>query len=120
MPPRAKEIIMFKNTVAAVTTVALGLLAAGTAQAASQEEWGHAAPTAAVSQQAQVPVKAEFAQGERPDYLAAPAGQLTRAQVNADTQRWMKGGLRQFGAGEGGALNYSQTRDALKAYGQAS
>ena len=106
---------MFKTTIAAV---ALGLLAAGAAQAASQEEWANPAPNQIVSasQQAYVAPKAVIEAGERPDYLAAPAGQMTRAQVNADTQRWMKDGLRQFGAGEGGALHYGQTRDALKAY----
>ena len=106
---------MIKTTIAAI---ALGLLTAGAAQAASQEEWANPAPNqiVAVSQKAYVAPQAVIAAGERPDYLVAPAGQLSREQVNADTQRWMQDGLRQFGAGEGGALHYSQTRDALKAY----
>lgn len=107
-----------------VAAVALGLLAAAGAQAASQEEWGSPAPNTLVgqgsSQSVHVAPKAQIEAGERPDYLgAAPGqakGQLTREEVKADTQLWMNDGLRQVGAGEGGALHIQQNRDALKAY----
>ena len=105
-----------------IAIAALDLSAAAGAHA----EWASPNPAEIVaqgqaSQKAYVAPKAVIEAGERPDYLAAPAGQLTREQVNADTQRWMKDGLRQFGAGEGGALHYRQTREALKAYaGQQS
>ena len=102
-----------------IATVALALMAAGTVQAASQEEWANPAPNAIVSQGSQVArvaTQAQLVQGERPDYLMAPAGQLSRGQVRAETQRWMNDGLRQFGAGEGGALYYQQTRNALSSF----
>jgi hypothetical protein len=102
-----------------VAAVALGLFAAAGAQAASQEEWGSPAPNTLVghsSQSVHVAPKAQIEAGERPVYLDAPAGQLTREQVQADTQRWMDDGLRQVGAGEGGALHSPQNRAALKVY----
>ncbi|ARU05587.1 hypothetical protein CCO03_13635 [Comamonas serinivorans] len=107
-----------------VAIAALGLFAAAGAQAASQEEWASPNPAQLVavgqSQSAHVSPAAQIEAGERPDYLTAPAGQLSREAVNADTQRWLNDGLRQYGAGEGGALNNAQTRAALKAYGQHS
>ena len=110
-----------------IAVAALGLFAAAGAQAASQEEWASPNPAQIVAQsaaQSQAPQAASqpaqalnFKDVATPDYMQAAApSQVTRAAVNADTQRWMNDGLRQYGAGEGNALHSAQTRAALNAY----
>ena len=106
------------NRIAAVA--ALSLIAVGSVHAASQEEWGNPSPRDVMAQSAsattRVAAPAPLVQAERPDYLKAPAGQLSRADVQADTQRWNAAGLRQFGSGEGGALYYGNVRQGLNSY----
>ena len=111
----------------ALTVIALSLAAAGAAHAApvaAQEEWGNARPSAEVARGSQGQTFAPVSVHALPandlmTYNQTQAGAATtRAQVAADTQRWMNSGLRQYGAGEGGALYFANTRSALQQYSQ--
>ena len=100
--------------------LAASLGAAGMAQAASQEEWASPSPASVsvAGNQARTAPAINLSAIERPDYLAAntTATNTTREAVQQDLKRWDQAGLRQVGAGEGGAPYFHSVRQGFAAY----
>ena len=104
--------------ISAVVAATLG--AAGMAHAASQEEWASPSPAtvSVAGNQARTAPAINLSAIERPDYLASNATttNTTREAVQQDLKRWDQAGLRQVGAGEGGAPYFHSVRQGFAAY----